>query len=246
MAVIFTNITRQSFLKDSKFIYRYTNLERFIESLNSNSFAFINPTKWADPFEKFYLDRDFKIKDNIFKLPAKDRLFSVCISGTLSSEAFWKVYAPKEDGIRLSIDTEKFLTLFLDQIKDCDVYVGKVQYQTTKEFFKIAFDKKKLIKEIQENKIGDQQIRLLLKKRNSFLYENEYRIIVVPHKKQKETTVYKVETLISQFITSYTIDPRMGKNQVKVLKEYFSEKRGLKISHSTLYSEKRREPIVLS
>lgn len=246
MAVKFINITRDQFLKNYKWVYRFTNLERFIENLDSKKFTFINPTKWADPFEKFFLEREFQIGDKKVNLPAKDSIFSVCVSGTLSSEAYWKVYAPKEDGIRLTFDTENLLNLFLDKIIDCDVYVGKVNYQTTKEFYKISFDTKALIEEIEDNKIGDEQIRLLLKKRKSFLYEDEIRIIVIPHSKKKEHTTFKIDTDITQFITDYTIDPRLGKNQVKVLREYFLKNFQFKISHSRLYSDIKRDTIVLN
>jgi len=245
MAVQFINITRDKFLKDYKRVYRFTNLERFIETLRSKKFAFVNPSKWADPFEKFFLERDFQIDNKKVNLPAKDNIFSVCVSGTLSSEAYWKVYAPKEDGIRLTFGTEKLLTTFLDNISDCDVYIGKVKYQITKEFYKIRFDIKKLIKEIEDKKIGDQQIRLLLKKRQSFLYENEIRIIVVPHGKQKDHTTFKINTDINEFTSDYTIDPRLGKNHVNVLKEYFSQHYGFKISHSSLYADIPRETIIL-
>ncbi len=245
MAVKFINITRDKFLKDYKRVYRFTNLERFIENLNSKNFTFVNPTKWADPFEKFFLERDFQIDGKKVTLPAKDNIFSVCVSGTLSSEAYWKVYAPKEDGVRLTFETEKLLNSFLDNIKDCDVYIGKVNYQTTNEFYKISFDTKALIKEIEDKKIGDQQIRLLLKKRKSFLYEDEIRIVVVPHSKQKEHTTFKVDTDITQFTTDYTIDPRLGKNQVKVLREYFLKQFRFKIAHSRLYSDIKRDTIVL-
>jgi len=246
MAIHFVNLTRETFLKDYKRVYRFTTLDRFIEVLKTEKFAFVNPTKWADPFEKFFLERDFLINNEKFKLPIKDKLFALCVSGTNSSEAYWKVYAPKEDGIRLTFDTEKFLTNFLEKITDADVYIGKVNYQITREFYKISFDKNGLIDEILNNKIGDQQIKLLLKKRNSFLYEDEVRIMVIPHKKNKERSVFHTPTDIINYTDDYTLDPRLGKNHVKVLREYFQRDFGFKVSHSRLYSDLGKEPINLT
>jgi hypothetical protein len=244
MAVTFINITRDKFLKDFKKVYRFTSFERFMESLNSRNFTFVNPTLWTDPFEKYLLERDFQIDSKKVTLPAKNNVFSVCVSGTLSSEAYWKVYAPKEDGIRLSLDTEKFLNTFLDNIDNCDVYIGKVEYRTTKKFYEIDFDTTQLVKEIQDKEIGEQQIHLLLKKRNSFRYENEVRIIVVPKNKQNDKTL-KVDCDITQFTTAYTIDPRLGQHQVKVYKDYFRNAFSLNISHSKLYADLLRHTIIL-
>ena len=246
MAVKFVNISREAFIKEYKRLYRFTTLERFIESLNSNEFVFINPSFWPDPFEKFFLERDFIVNDKKLKLPAKGKIFAVCVSGTISSEAYWKVYAPKEDGIRLTFNTEKLLGNFLDNITDADIYIGKVNYQITREFHKISFDKKGLIEEINKGIVGEQQVRLLLKKRKSFLYEDEVRIIVVPHRKTKKDVVYKTQKDITKFTTKYTLDPRLGENHVDVLEEYFLDNFKFRVSHSRLYSEIQRNPIDLT
>lgn len=245
MAVHFINITRDAFLKDYKRVYRFTSLDRFIETLQTGKFVFINPTKWSDPFEKFFIEREFIINEKKFKLPIKDKVFAVCVSGTISSEAYWKVYAPKEDGIRLTFDTEKMLSLFLEKIADADVYIGKVSYQITREFHKISFDKKSLIDEISGGSIGEQQIKLLLKKRKSFLYEDEIRIMVIP-KKNNETGLFRTHTNITDYTNDYTLDPRLGKNHVKLLKSYFQNEFGFKVSHSRLYSDLVRDPIRLT
>jgi hypothetical protein len=247
MAIHFVNLTRETFLKDYKRVYRFTTLDRFIEVLKTKKFAFVNPSSWADPFEKFFLERDFLINNEKFKLPIKEKIFAVCVSGTISSEAYWKVYAPKEDGIRLTFETEKLLTNFLDKISDADVYIGKVSYQITKEFHKISFDKKGLIKEIKNSKIGEQQIKLLLKKRKSFLYEDELRIIIIPHKKNNsETIIFRSDTDITSYTNDYTLDPRLGRNHVKVLREYFQREFDFKVSHSKLYSDLNKDPINLT
>src|SRR5579863_4091155 len=170
MAVHFIDITRAKFLNEHKWVHRFTNMERFTEMMHNKKFTFVNPSKWSDPFEKFYLERDYIINSKKVSLPAKDNIFSVCMSGTLSSEAYWKVYAPKENGIRLTINVEKLLAEFLDLIPGCNIYIGNVSYKIKKEFKKISINKQKLITEIKNKIIGEQQIKLLLKKRKSFLY----------------------------------------------------------------------------
>ena len=141
MAIYFLNTTRESFLSEYKRVHRFTTVDRFIEGLTTKQMAFSSPSNWSDPFEKFYLERDFIIHGERFQLPVRDKIFAVCLSGTTDSEAYWKVYAPKEDGIRLTFDTEKLVTHFLEKISDADVYIGKVNYQPTREFYKITVDR---------------------------------------------------------------------------------------------------------
>lgn len=246
MAIHFIEMTRDEYLNKYPRVYRFTTLDRFIEVLKTSKFSFVSPTKWDDPFEKFFLDRDFLIDNEKYKLPIKDRLFGFCVSRTSSSEAYWKVYAPKEDGIRLAFNTEKLLTKFLDNIPDADVYIGKVKYENTREFYKITFDKKGLIDEIKNSKFGDQQIKLLLKKRKSFMYEDEVRIMVIPHKMNKNTSVFHSQTDITSYTDGYTLDPRLGRNHGNVLKEFFQNNFGIKVSHSRLYSELIRKPLTLT
>ena len=244
MAVEFVDISRTKFLEDYRRLYRFVTLERFLEQLESKKLTCVNPAHWNDPFERFFLDREYLIENKKVKLPVKDRIFCMCMSGTLSSEAYWKVYAPKDNGLRLTITTNELIDS-LDQIPNCDVFIGKANYQTTKEFYKISFDKEALIDEIEEHRIGEQQIKLLLKKRKAFLYEDEVRILVSPRRKLKETKFFKIDVDLQLVTSEYLIDPRMEKHQVRLLKESLLNKFNLKAWHSNLYADIPKEKIVL-
>lgn len=246
MAIHFINLTRETFLNDYKRVYRFTTLDRFIEILKTKKIAFINPTEWADPFEKIFLERDFLIHNEKCKLPIHDNLFAVCFSGKSDSESYWKVYAPKEDGIRLTFDTSKLLTNFLEKIPSADIYIGRVSYQSTRDFYNFSIDKKGLIDEIKTSKIGEHQLKLMLKKRKSFLYEDELRIMVVPQKRNKSATIFYTPAEITNCTVDYTLDPRLGIYHVHVLKEYFLRNYGFKASHSRLYQDLDRDAINLS
>jgi len=246
MAVNFINISKREFLKNHSHLYRYTTIERLLEQFFTKKFVFVNPSQWSDPFEKFFLDREYLIDSRKFDLPMKDNIFCLCFSGTLSSEAYWKVYAPKENGVRLNINAEKLIEV-LEKLP-YEIFVGEVIYQTTENFYKINFDIDKLVDEIEEELIGEQQIKLLLKKRKSFLYENEVRIIVVPDsssKKIKETKLYVENIDLKIFTTDFIIGPRMKKFQVKLLKEVFLKKYDIKLAHSRLYAEIPKDKIKL-
>lgn len=244
MAVDIVKLSRKQFLKDHPRLYRFTTIERVLEQLTSNEIKFANPNKWTDPFEKFFLEREYVVGEQKVHLPIRNNAFCLCLSGTVSSEAYWQVYAPKEDGIRLTINTEKFLNL-LDNLNQCDVYVGEVVYQITKEFHKIRFNKAALIDEIDKKIVGPQQINLLLKKRQSFLYEDEVRIIIVPNR-VKETTYFDAQIEIKSIASEFLLDPRMKKNQVKMIKDYFLDRFSIKVWQSTLYKDIPRGSISLN
>jgi len=246
MAVHFLNLNRADFLKEYARIYRFSTIERTIDILKNKNITFINPTKWVDPFEKFFLERNYLIGNCNFSLPLKDNAFALCVSATSNSEAYWNIYAPKEDGIRLTFNTEMFLEYFLDKIRNADIYIGKVDYQITNDFHNLTIDKNKLINEIKNLSIGEQQINLLLKKRTAFYYENEIRIIIIPKYNVKDNDFLNLRTDIMKYTENFTLDPRIGSNHVKILKEYFKNNFGIKVSHSKLYSDLKRKPIRLS
>ena len=246
MAIHYVNIEKEEFLKDYKRVFHFTTIDRFIEIVKTSKIAFVNPSAWPDPFEKFFVEREFLIENEKFNLPINGKLFAFCVSGTLNSEAYWKVYAPKEDGIRLTFNTSKLITNFLENIKDAEVYIGKVSYHITKEFHDPTFNKKSLISEIKNKKIGEEQIKLMLKKRKSFFYEDEIRIMIIPHKKNEKSSIIHRTTKIDIYTDNYTLDPRLGKYKATALKEYFKTFFGFKVSKSRLYSDLKRKPINLT
>lgn len=245
MAVTFINLTEKSFFKDYDRLYKFTNINRFLESLKTDEFGFVNPLLWPDPFEKFYLDSLFLFKGKKCELPAKNKVYALCVTRTLNSEAHWKVYAPKEDGIRININSKKLINI-LSKLPDVEVYIGKVEYILTSEFDEDLSDNKNLIQEINNREIGIEQIKLLYKKRKSFEYENEIRIIIVPRTNNTQNKVYKLEKGVVNFATGYTLDPRLGEYHAQMLKDYLKRYYSLSISQSTLYSKVNNDPILLS
>lgn len=247
--VNFIGSNRQDFLSEYFALFRYTSIERFLELLSGNCLIFLNPSTWSDPYERYYIEKKYYISRVPEALPIKERAFCLCLSGTKSSEALWKVYAPKEDGVRLTFKVSKLVSA-LDRVIDCDFYIGKVDYQTTSEFSKLTIKHGDLIQDIRNNRIGEQQLKLILKKRIAFDYENEIRIIAIPKKMPpkktpKDSMTYKSNVKIKSFTTEYLFDPRLGKFHFKLLKDFLRKEHGLKISHSVLYKVPTFAPVVL-
>lgn len=244
MPIHYINITKEELLKEYKRIHHHTTIDRFTSMLNTNKLTFVNPASWNDPFEKFFYERDYILSGKKIQLPVRDRLFALCFTGTSSSEAFWKVYSPLEDGIRLTFKTEDFINIFLDKIYNVEIYIGKVNYKSTKEFFELDAIKQELISELKESSIGKSQIDLMIQKRKAFEYENELRIMIIP-KEQKTSKKLSIRADIRDFTQNYSLDPRIGKNQSKLFKEFFKIQFQIKLSQATLYNEIKRGPIIL-
>src|SRR5574343_1005492 len=107
MALHFVNGSRRALLRDFPRLYRYSTLSRLQEALDGQHVVFVAPQLWSDPFERVYLDRHYAIDGQELGLPMANRIFALCVSGTDISEAFWKLYSPQVDWVRLSITTEK-------------------------------------------------------------------------------------------------------------------------------------------
>ena len=74
--------------------------------LKTENWAFVTPTLWNDPYERAFLEAEYKYKDEKFFLPIKPEkvdskirynLFSMCFTQIKESEAFWNTYTPKND-----------------------------------------------------------------------------------------------------------------------------------------------------
>lgn len=252
MALKFVNITRQEFLSD-KLLHKFMSLENALDTLNHKHLWLANPTTWKDPFEKrfieaTYIDNNGKKR----KFAWKDRVFCVCMTETSTSEAYWNTYSQQSIGIELKFRRELLLQELERFAQKYNVFIGKVEYMKTSEI-------KKDISKIPFNppcqiNIGSQECkaRLLLLKRIAYKYEDEIRIIVVKDRKSAEKGIYlNYNYDNTDVIDSITLDPSIGPNVQKLLKDTFvqtygftpikssasSKKPKYRVQKSALYSE---------
>jgi hypothetical protein len=236
----YIGITKSELLSKYPRLYRFVSINDALELFESQLLPLKNPSKWKDPYESFYLSKEYQIKDKLMELPIKDKIFASCFSSE-SNEASWKIYTPNNDGVRITFNTEKLLHQLKSQNKDVEFYIGKVDYQTTRDYFSLKNETSGIQKEIVNKKIGKHQINLLLKKRVAFEYENEIRIIVISKKNNK----IDLPLDLTKCGIEINLHPLIGKLHAKVLKEYFNTKYEIRTTHSALYKEISNRPIVL-
>ncbi len=237
MAIHFINCTEDSFKNEFPKLYRFINLDRFFEQLDSKKISFVSPLKWNDPYEKYFLEPVYRINNKPYNLVFKESVFALCFSSIPNSEAYWNMYAPECDGVRIEVSSENFLTDFLSKIKGADVYVGPVKYYSTNDFYKKDIETTKLALSLNNHEKLLHQIELLYRKRNAFQYEKEIRVMIIPksNNRRKEAVEYPYQFV--QNASNITLDPRMGKNLFNFIKANLLHNNDLRISKARLYNQ---------
>ena len=197
-------------------------LEFALKTLNDQALWFTNPLKWKDPFEKRFIEATYIDKNgnkNFYKY--KNRIFCLCATKTNISEAFWNTYSQKQIGIEFRINRKKLLKVLEKYTNKYDIYIGDVEYMKTvdikRDLHEIPFKK-------MEHKIKDKEFiaKLLLLKRIAYEYENEIRIILVKKNvTNQEGMTLKYTCENTTLIDSIFLDPSIGENTTKLLKDTF-------------------------
>jgi hypothetical protein len=214
--------------------------------MTSKSYPFVSPLEWRDPYEKYFLELKYVVNKSTFSLPIKEKIFASCFSGTSNSEAYWNVYAPNSDGVRIGFEAEPFLLEFLGKIKNADVFIGPINYYNTNDFSKKGIDISRLSKSIRELEDLEFQVELMFRKRIAFIYENEIRVVILPNKNRKGSIEINHSIDLGKLAFDITFDPRMGVYQFNFLKENLLQKYGIRVSKASLYKTINVSPWTLA
>jgi hypothetical protein len=226
-------------------IYRIFSYGRFQEMFGNKELVLLNPSKWDDPFENFFLKTEVDCGGGeIATLEALARdWYGQCWTTQSDSDAMWRIYSPEKEknGIRVSTTIRKLFTAIWDAADDSaylKFFIGKVEYLTKADI--IAFLNKTSFSSITMGGTNDLFSQLLLVKRTEFSHENEIRIIVDDVDKligDHRSKTYKIAIDPHTLFDEVCIDPRTTvfefeslKTQVKAIGIT------LPIVHSQLYT----------
>lgn len=242
MAVEFINHQSKKDFHKTEFLSRIYPLTRFIDFLN-NKFVFVSPTKWGDPYEKAFLEAEYFNGNRSYFHPLKPkdgyRLYAQCWTSSGQTEAMWKGFSPNEDGVLVSIAVSKLLAL-LTEISiqgEYDFYIGKVNYENPIQLYQMKADPR-IWERIYEQRIDHYLLGLLLKKREAFDFEKEYRILAVKKEGKSEDhfVTFSIENLLRN-VEYLKFDPRMGDSLFEFLRSKIrAEHPNIEIHKSGLYS----------
>ena len=220
-------------------IYRIFSVKRFKELLQTNQLVLVNPDKWDDPFENFFLKAN-AIEENgsvVSLQKLAKSWYGQCWTFTEESDALWRIYRSKKDGIRVTTTIRKLFSQVWDEsdkFKSLNYFIGAVEYKSRNEiegfmsntsFWDIA--------------IGGQNngfAKLLCIKREEFSHENEVRLLVHDNNDSGANGCFPVGIDCQSVIEEICLDPRLEESEFQSLKnEIEKDSEAIPIVQSDLY-----------
>ncbi len=123
------------------FVYQIISVNRLYELFTARENVLVRPSRWDDPFENFILKSRARLRDGtIVGFGFNNDFYGQCWTLKQASDAMWRIYSPKTDGVRIRTTVNKLLRSLsreLGEWAQVQCFVGKVRYlsdQQLKEF----------------------------------------------------------------------------------------------------------------
>src|ERR1017187_2367030 len=205
-------------------LYRVYALDRFEELLAGGHDALVNPTKWEDPFENFFLEATEVIDDPSGRtVPLKNLAadwYGQCWSTQEESDAMWCIYS--SDPNRMGTDRRKMgvkvkttVKKLFDNLKRAgstapylQFFVGRVNYKTEAEI--TALMNTLTFLDGSFGGQGDKFADLLCIKREAFQHEQEVRLLfqdIEPKHGAEKLFKYRLDANV--IFEEAVLDPRL-------------------------------------
>lgn len=222
-------------------IYRIFRIKRFKQLIRSKKLVLVNLKKWDDPFENFFLNG--KVIDSTNgQIGSLENLaaawYGQCWTFKEESDALWRIYSPKKDGVRVSTTIRKLFSCIWDdkdEYRNLKYFIGKVSYISRSDIE--HFMENTSFENIASGGNNDKFARLLCVKRKEFSHEKEIRILVSDSDPKKgKNGCYRIPFDYQNILKDVCLDPRLSDDDYSALKSEF-ENMGCKlpITQSELY-----------
>jgi hypothetical protein len=221
-------------------IYRIFPTKYALALFETNQNVLVQPAMWDDPFENFFLNATgLDSSGNLIGLGnIRNSWYGQCWTATPESDAMWRIYSHRKDGVRLGTTVRKLFNSFYDAndpYASLKFFIGKVQYVNQDDVSQFAHN-------IQFADVafgaGNQNFAsLLLIKRLEFQHENEVRLLYCDAEgKQANQKIVRFGLSSNSIIDSIVFDPRLEFNKFAFRSEKFANA-GFKgnITRSKLY-----------
>ena len=233
-------------------IYRIYALDRFEAMLASNHDALVNPAKWDDPFENFFLQRT-EVIDTVSgtAIPLKNLAgdwYGQCWSLNEETDAMWRIYSPdpiQKVGVKESTTMRKLfenLARAGSSAPYLQFFIGRIAYLPLQAI--VYMMQGLTFNDVAIGAQGDRFADLLCIKREAFEHENEVRLLFqdveLAGSKRGAGGVFKYGLDPHTVFDEVVLDPRLLGPAALVLKQKLqSAGCRLKIEHSSLYQTPR-------
>ena len=232
-------------------IYRVYALDRFVELLTSGYDALVNPAKWEDPFEDFFLEatevRDEETGGTITLKNLAEDWYGQCWSTQVESDAMWRIYSidPNKTGAdhnKLGVKVKTTVRKLFDNLKQAgstapylQFFVGRVDYKTEAEIANLMENLTFL--DVSFGGQGERFADLLCIKREAFAHEQEVRLLfqdIEPKRGADKVFRYRLDA--NAVFEEAVLDPRLKDSQGEdLLSKLKSDGCKLSIWRSNLY-----------
>lgn len=197
-------------------IYRIISLKRLEELFISKQNVLVSPNKWDDPFENFILKSKIKMDDGVIgEIGFRDSYYGQCWTTHKASDAMWRIYSEKAQGVRIRTTIRKLAKSLSDtqnELKNSSCFIGKVEY----------LGKQKLLEFANTVLTGMPRpidfARTLLVKRPAFQHEREVRLIYSDIHKNNKKDIFSYSIDPHELIEQIMIDPRLTIDEAKNVK----------------------------
>lgn len=165
-----------------KAIYKYMPIKTALLCLQNNTIRFSIPTKWTDPFEKYYYTANYC---NVMPNPSFDsRLFACCLTQNNDCEAAWRMYTNDTDNnpcVQFKVFLGQFRR-FAEKFvrgKGATLYEGMVSYILNDSEILHLYQKcNKNYSHFFNDFSLEKYLNLMLLKRPFYKYEGEIRYMI--------------------------------------------------------------------
>lgn len=195
-------------------IYRFTTVERLLNTVVQRTNTLVSPRKWEDPFENALAMRIRlrRTDGSTSPYPLRNRVYGQCWTLIKETDAFWRMYVQRGGGVRLR---STIGTLYKSLESKCDTpyasmscFIGRVEYKTEEEIIALFNDK-----EWVNNNFRGQgtpgHVDTLLLKRKEFEPEAEVRLLYLDPRNRDYGGYFSYPMDPSSVISEVTFDPRM-------------------------------------
>jgi hypothetical protein len=239
------NLLDLDFVQASRSIYRIMSFTRLIELFRIESYPFVRPEKWDDPFETYLSGATYLHRGRSITLPLRQIVYGSCWTKKSTSDAMWRIYSPDKLAVRIKT-TPNILATNLDEALGkrtrAKWFIGRVQYLRERDILNRA---ESTARDILQDKTDIAAARSYLFKRNAFSHEDEVRILLIDRNARPKDGVLMLPLNPHRVIQSVLVDPRAPDAVVHMYRSYLKSEFGFaqRVQQSRIYTPPK--PLVI-
>jgi hypothetical protein len=203
-------------------IYRVLPIKYFKVMIEKKKLVLVRPALWQDPFDNFFLKSKVKLQNGQVGSLQEicDKWYGICWTKNRDSDAMWRIYSPKKDGVRVSTTIRKLFSEIYkpaDKFATLKYFIGSVQYKKRSEIE--DFLRNTSFMDLAFGGQADRFARTLCMKRCEFLHESEVRLLFQDVKPKRRTRdKLRLSFDYAAVLNEATLDPRLEEPQFEAIK----------------------------